>query len=314
MRLHAGLLLNQWLNALGGLALGQRHDSLCKLYVVSVTLSSALSPWMLVAMAGRRAVSVVWPHRAAALALRSRGPARLVVGVIVGVLFLAYAHAGYGFALRVDRSGRASADRCLLVPDRGYQVFYYYFQFLSNALTSYVPFALLLAFNSVLVWAVARSVRAARERLTSGGGQGRQSQAAAIRFRERQASSMTVTLIAVSVSFIVLSLPITVIGLVYKRPAYRDYRVGLVEHILAHEMATVVFRLMWYCAAAVNFYLYMLTGTKFRAEFKRLFAPCCQAARSKERSCCGGRGNVGGGHDVNGGGGDVERGAEREGE
>ena len=80
---------------------------------------------------------------------------------------------------------------------------------------------------------------------------------------------MTITLIATSVAFLLLTSPIavyTVIHGLFSSDALRDVR-----FFAASELALGVSLMVWYTNLGINFYLYCLTGARYRAEFLKLF-------------------------------------------
>ena len=119
-----------------------------------------------------------------------------------------------------------------------------------------VPFSCLVLCNSVLVWKLTVSVREARQRLTPGNTE-------QFKTRNKASNSVTLTVIIVSLTFIILTLPnglyLTMFLALFDDQTLR----GIAEGYLYD---TIIFLLL-YCNMAVNFYLYCLTGRRFRQEF-----------------------------------------------
>ena len=142
------------------------------------------------------------------------------------------------------------------------------FPWIDLVVTSLLPSSLLLVGNVLLATTVARSARLAR-RMTAPAGSARSD------VREKAASSLTVTLMSVSVTYLFLTLPVCVFLIVH--PYLHVGNDVLYQAWL--ELLWAVCNLMWYCNSIVNFYLYCLTGTRFRAQCKRLLC-CARAART----------------------------------
>ena len=143
----------------------------------------------------------------------------------------------------------------------------YVFPWIDLVVSSFLPSSLLLVGNVLLATTVTRSARLARRLTAAPTGSDRRSNV-----REKAASSLTVTLMSVSVTYICLSLPVCIFLIVQHygmRPGAR-YNAWM-------RLAWAVVSLMWYCNSTVNFYLYCLTGTRFRAQCKRLLCGACAA-------------------------------------
>ena len=80
---------------------------------------------------------------------------------------------------------------------------------------------------------------------------------------------MTITLIAMSVAFLLLTLPLAVYMILDRTLSYdtvHDIRLRADS-----ELAVSTGVVLWLTNLAINFYLYCLTGARYRAEFVKLF-------------------------------------------
>lgn len=75
---------------------------------------------------------------------------------------------------------------------------------------------------------------------------------------------MTVTLMAVSGAFILLTGPIGLLSLVMVSQASQQ------SHLVLFLAAPA--NLLWYINSSVNFFLYLLTGSRFRQELGNVFS------------------------------------------
>ena len=143
----------------------------------------------------------------------------------------------------------------------------YVFPWIDLVVSSFLPSSLLLVGNVLLATTVTRSARLARRLTAAPTASGRRSDV-----REKAASSLTVTLMSVSETYICLTLPVCtfLIAQHYGMRPGTPYEAWM-------RLAWAVVSLMCYCNSTVNFYLYCLTGTWFRAQCKRLLCGACAA-------------------------------------
>ncbi|XP_070182904.1 type-1 angiotensin II receptor B-like [Littorina saxatilis] len=240
----------------GGITVRASHKATCKLLSWIFNSAAIMSAWFLVAMTIQRAVSVVWPHRVDLVCTRTRSW-RIIVGITLLALLL-NSHLLYGIDVI------PGAPPSCVITDYGYARFLLDFWIYADiCMFSFVPFAFLLLGNVVLVSKLRKSLKDAVRHLGPDESQKRT--------RSSEALSISVTVIVVSMSFIVLTLPLALnnmLSILYhaegrgEEPNRDEYALGLFLQDL--------FRAIGYLNYALNFYLYCLTGTRFRNEFKTL--------------------------------------------
>jgi len=235
-------------------------DALCRIRVWISYAFNQMSAWILVAMTTYRAVSIVWPHRATKLLNRCNA-----VTVVVSIyLFCALtnAHLLYGHSLQPTEDSQTAHCFDSFVSD-GYRMFFRLdWVWVDMMMAVFLPFACLLVTNTVLIQKVGQSLREARDTLAEG-------RSDPFASRDKKLSSMTITLIATSVAFLMLTSPIVVYMIWYGTLAYdelNDVRLRATIHLASNAGL-----LLWYTNLGINFYLYCLTGARYRAEFVRLF-------------------------------------------
>ena len=234
-------------------------DALCRLRVWISYAFNQMSAWILVAMTTHRAFSIVWPHRASKLSKRCNA-----VTVVVSIdLFCALtnAHLLYGHSLQPTEDSQ-TAECFYSFVSGGYRMFFRRdWVWVDMMMAVFLPFACLLVTNTVLVRKVGQSLREARDTLAEG-------RSDPFASRDKKLSSMTITLIATSVAFLLLTSPIVVYMIWYgtlASDALHDVRVRATIHLASNAGL-----LLWYTNLGINFYLYCLTGARYRAEFVRL--------------------------------------------
>ena len=245
-----------WMEYTTGFPLYNAHNVTCKVSVVITYVSGIVSVWLLVVMTLQRAASVLWPHRVNIMFTLKKAK-RYTVG-IVSIVFLLNSHFFYGAVLAPSYNG-SQYYTCLyptLAPE--YNFFRdFIWTWIDALLFSLLPFAILISSNSVLIWKVSDSVRKARATVASG-------QSDQLSSRTKKVSSLTVTLIVVSVVFFLLTGPMSLYLII--APLVIDAEKQSEKESVIIDLIYWLLNLMWYSNSAVNFYLYCLTGTKFRAD------------------------------------------------
>ena len=242
----------QWVILAAGFSISSQHDAICKLHVFIMNASSGISAWIVVVMTTQRALSVVWPHRVNALCTQSRSWKMILV--IVVLFCLICSHMLYGYVvLRLPR------PRCG-IPYSGYE------SFIRNVwpkadmfIFSVVPFVCLFISNSVLIVKLRASVKSASGQFATSDIQ----QAS----RVTSANSVTLTAIIVSLTFVLLTLPRTIFNTV-------TFVIDTAITMETRDMFFFIGVIVYYLADinySINFYLYCLTGKKFRNEFRNIF-------------------------------------------
>ncbi|KAL8569574.1 hypothetical protein ACOMHN_044712 [Nucella lapillus] len=221
------------------------YDLLCTIPTFLWYASSLTSAWFLVAMTYQRVTSVVAPHRVGLLCTVRRG--KIIIAAIVILATLINVHFMFTWTYWYEyRECQAGAK---------YVEFIDMFTLLDIFLASVIPFILLGAGNAILVRQVIRSMRLSRKMR---GNPDQQS--------GDKVAPMTVTLILTSAAFFVLTFPTCVFD------AYRrTFAIQVEDEYLEAKLDLVetVTLFLWSSVSATNFYLYLLSGKKFREEAKR---------------------------------------------
>ncbi|KAL8590287.1 hypothetical protein ACOMHN_006403 [Nucella lapillus] len=274
--LYTGLLRN-WVKYLAHLDVRDMHSAVCKIHIFLVYVTSMTSAWFLVMMTTQRAISVVWPHKLRQL--HSRKTASISVAVIVVIICLFNAHQLYGYEVRYYPDyGQYYCD--YLDPD------YEHFArgpwpWVDMCLASLLPFAFLLTSNSLLMWKVTSSIRDVRKLTNTG----HKSQEVASH-RQKQSTSLNVTLIFLSAMFFLLTSPVCVFLILDHYFHFDLVSTGDPGHVAASTLGWGVTNLLLYTNSAINFYLYFLTGSRFRAQVWQCLLRVVLSRRSKTR-CVG---------------------------
>ncbi|XP_070173665.1 lysophosphatidic acid receptor 6-like [Littorina saxatilis] len=235
-------------------------DAVCRVRVWSAYALGQMSAWLLVSMTTHRALGILWPYRTKNL-LRKRNTG-IVIAVIVTTCTIFNAHVFYGHSM--DFHGNATESECFFsfTSDWYDHFFNRVWVWMDIVFSTLIPFVFLFGTNTILIRKVSRSLKEARENFAAGS-------SGEFKLRDRKLSSMSLTLITMSVSFLLLTSPICVY-MIMQNTLLAD-AADDVEVFVTGQLVFSLAMVLWYTNCAINFYLYCLTGSKYRAEIVRLF-------------------------------------------
>ncbi|XP_076435172.1 FMRFamide receptor-like [Babylonia areolata] len=234
-----------------------RYDLLCSLPKFVWNASGITSAWFLVAMTYQRVLSVIVPHRVGLLCTVGRG--KIIVAAIIVIACALNVQFLFTYVYWPEYG------QCQYHAKYVHILEAYEWQDLISF--SMIPFLSLSVGNSILVWQVIRSKQLSKhmrgntdQKTTSG---------------TDKVHSMTVTLILTSAAFLVLTLPICTYGVCAQMNFINisDNEFGAVI-----KLVKTVANMLWITSCASNFYLYLLSGSKFREETKRYLGLCCRVS------------------------------------
>ena len=244
-----------WIKFAFEFEMSAQNDTLCKLVVFLIYISGVLSAWTLVAMTAQRAVCVLFPHRANVLC--TVGKSKAIVLSMVLFITAMHAHILYGLYVGMQDGLKTCVFRADYAP-----FFQEVWNWVDMLCFSLLPWLCLAVSNSLLVWKLRLSLREAKLSLGSG-------QADRINDRKKKATSISITLIAVSTAFLLLTFPMSfnqIITFMFwmhgSASTLRSLRVFYYIHHISYPL--------WYANSCINFYVYCLTGSKFRREAKQI--------------------------------------------
>lgn len=224
-------------------------DTTCKMLPWMYYSLGTMSAWFLVAMTVQRVVCVVWPHRKRPT--HTRRKALLIVSVIVVLSFLLNSHLLYGIILQ-DRFSCGMKD--------DHRRFYDTWSWLELAFFSLLPFIFIIISNCLLIRTVVQASRDVRATMRVTGTENN-SHGDCLRW-------MNLTLITVSLTFVLLTLPSCIMTIMARQVNPNQWSLEERYHFQFWRLVT---DLLWFANSSSNFYLYILTGTKFREECKMMF-------------------------------------------
>nr|KAG5704422.1 hypothetical protein BaRGS_024277 [Batillaria attramentaria] len=231
------------------------HASVCKTQrFVDYTLGM-ISSFLLVTLTLQRATSVLCPYRTNVLFTRGR----CLLAVAIIVVCAALLNINLPFSMGLVVRPNSTDIECHFLDKQAEDYVKSVHNYLDVAFTSVIPSLIMIGSNAVIIWKVKQVEKRVHE-LTEGQNKTNKSS---------KTSQMTVTLIIVSVAFVLLTLPMTLFYFCTYTIEDEDELDGDLPD--SHYVVEAVVFLLYYSNAAVNFYIYCLSGTKFRQELRRLF-------------------------------------------
>ncbi|XP_052777447.1 galanin receptor type 2-like [Mya arenaria] len=249
--------LRNWIRFTWDVDIRLMSDTGCRLQVYVTYLSLHFSSWLLVAVTLERAISVILPHRVKLICTPKNAFAYtlilfLVLAALNTVNIVMYSLNGVKNLNCAPKTAEYRSFRDNI------------FEWIDLAVSFAIPFIILLAGNAVIIHHLQRS-RSRRDQLMAG--QGDRQDASG-----RYSRSVSVLLISLCLIFLVTMTPISAY-LVYYPIRYRQVEALYTRDALAgwHSFQELlfyhtVFSLLSYTNAALNFLLYVFSGTRFRSE------------------------------------------------
>lgn len=251
-------LFRRWLMYIFEVDIRLFHPALCKTHTWLVYSVILMSAWLLAVMTMERAISVWLPHHVTLLCTRRRA----VFSVVCILVFSLTVNSHFLYGVEVTFSiTNGTLERDCNAPTSSTDYWYFVhaiWPWIDFTLSSLMPLVALIIGNSIILWKVSDSARAAQN-LTAASIEDRPD-------RRKQISFMTVSLVTLSVVFFLTTTPICVYNVIehYVQDSMSD-----AQGDAQLTLVWAVVNMFMYTNSAVNFYLYCLSGAKFRKEFKR---------------------------------------------
>lgn len=248
----------KWLTILNeGKDISTKSETACIIIHFLSYFTYDLSVWLVVAMTVERFIAIHFPLKAAQMATPSR--ARKVT-LLLFVIFVAI-NSQLFWTVTID-------DREYCVPREAYEEFHdKVMPWLDAAIYSFVPFAVLLTFNILIIY---DNRRATMRRRSMRSQNHRNRTDSRQQFHQR----LTAMLLSVSFSFLVCTSP-KVIFMSIREYAFQFIVDGRVNYqgYASYLMASRISDFFLYLNHSINFFLYSIHGQRFRRELRRMF--CC---------------------------------------
>ena len=236
----------------------------CKFLALLALFALQNCTFLVVAMTIDKYIAIKWPHRAATYSTPRRAKLiALTIYVCVFVyniphFFLSSVIGGQCFNFGISNV---------------FSKVYSWFSFVLNAI---IPFTMLIHMNFVIVKAVRKSCKMFKPNdVTTRGGRGQEldSRQKTMKSAENQ---LTIMLLLVTTLFLILLCP------TYCRFIFVAF--AELDTLLEYDQSILLFRitaLLYISNSGINFFLYCISGQKFRNDLKELL--CCSGTRGKDQ-------------------------------
>ena len=248
-----------------GLHTHKWHLLECKFLAFLALFALQNCAFLVVAMTMDKYIAIKWPHRAALYSTPQR--AKTIAGSVyicaciynIPHFFLSSVIGGECFNFGISN------------------VFSKVYSWLSFVLNAIFPFTMLIYMNIVIVKAVRKSRKLFRvdERTTAG-----------IDTRQKSMKNvenqLTKMLLLVTTLFLILLFP-TYFRFIYMVFVKQDTPLEYAQSMLLFQITT----LLYISNSGINFFLYCISGQKFRNDLKELLCCCCQRKTQSQSSSTG---------------------------
>ncbi|XP_060588697.1 lysophosphatidic acid receptor 6-like [Ruditapes philippinarum] len=237
----------------------------CKFSVYLTYSSLQLSSWVLVAVTVERFICVVWPHRVR-LGCTPRSSVIMVI-ILSFVIFGGNTHILYGYG-RSDLLIFRNRGFCEPLYE-GYNTFWSKtYSWIDFIVVFVIPFCILLLANVTIIYKLRKTHEIRRNISIDKTGSHKTS--------SRDTRTVTIMLILLSVVFFICLTPVSIFYI------YRPYWLESITELQCidiyeyfrlrevYKLVEAITNLLGYINSAFNFVLYIVSGSKYRAELKAL--------------------------------------------
>ena len=234
----------------------------CKLIHFVVYTVSVSSAWLLIAVTVDRYIATV--HGIHAMTMCTQRRAVKVITCIVACVTILHLHFTWTMGLRESEKGYT----CRSAVKYEYLVDHIW-PWIDGLMYCFAPFTIIATLNTLIIVQVAKS-RRNRHRVSEYRCNGASSPSRSI---STNSYHVTFMLLVVSFTFLVCTLPTAVFAI------YRDVFVahygGNLQQLANMVLFRTVSKLLLYVNHSINFYLYLLSGQRFRQEMCAMIHDCC---------------------------------------
>ena len=258
-------LLRKWLAHLDVYDITAHSDWSCKLINMIVYTLTVSSVWLLIAVTVDRYIATVHGIHAQTMCTRRRA-ARVITAILI---FFTLFHSHFLWTMELTKSTYTDSFHC-----RSAANFVFFVEkvwpWIDGFLYCFAPFAIILILNTMIIVQVIRS-RRHRRNITRTFMTGEATPLATPRYAENS-FRVTVMLLLISFTFLFCTLPMAVVMIVR---AFLSYENITLQQIASYRLASTISELLLYTNHSINFYLYLLSGHRFRQEMCSMVRCCC---------------------------------------
>ena len=259
-------LLKTWIYYVFEYDIREQNSIVCKIHIWVSFWTDYTSTWLLVAVTLERCVSVWFPHKVKLIFTKHK--TYIIIVSIMVFMALLSSHFLYGVGLNVKTTDNETVvEFCDFISQSYYNFHRYIWPWIDYCFYSVFPSFILVFCNIAIIYRVKVS---SQHILRNESSNSNAIHNRSVASRKSQASSLTAMLLITSTAYVVLTTPVCVM-VIYKNIFGSDLDDAM------QSLVWAILSMMQYMNNCVNFVLYCVTGTRFRAELRNL---CC---RSKQR-------------------------------
>ena len=235
----------------------------CVLANTTFFTSTFCSTYFIISMTIDRFYSIISPHKAASFNTIKRAKTTIVFILIFSILF----NIPHAFITSNEQRQCVHFGKAVGLTGQ----FYYWLSFTANFA---FPFMSLLIMNSVIIHSIRKSYKIKGKNILKEEGKGQSEGQGQI--TKRSEMQVFVTLLLVTFAFLILTTPAYVFFLYIQ---FFDYTKS-VQRLAGFHLFYHVAQKLQYTNCGINFFLYVISGAKFRADLSKLFQ-CYKTARKE---------------------------------
>ena len=230
--------------------------------------------WSIVLMTAERAVSVISPLRAREICSRKRMGIALVsvtASVFLSFLYLLISVQMYSTVRYDEFTGEPIYYKSCRVKDEYYDRINRALHWHDMLLSSVIPSCLIFIGNGLIIYHLTKAQIQRRKTIHVDNQ------------NQTGSSSITLILVTVSVTYLITTLPVTI----YLHRWDQWYDLTTLEGAVKAHFTYAVVHMLYYGNNTINFWLYFLSGRKFRAAFVAIFCPCRKKTKETKTNASG---------------------------
>ncbi|CAC5426386.1 unnamed protein product [Mytilus coruscus] len=247
-------LLRQWILNTFNVDIRATSSTACKIHIWILYSSMDYSAWILIAVTIDRVLLIWFPNKMQCICTKKM--AVLVLLCIASFLFLINSHILYGYELSTGKT----ANHCDFVSKSYEQFWISSWPSIDLVIFCILPVGFLVVGN-ILIFVKVLISRRTVKRQVSAYNTSSQNQ------RDSKFSSMTAMLIAVNCVFIVCNIPSRAFMIEHTSWSFDTCGYNYAKM----SLLWCIFNLSMYVNNSVNFLLYIVSGSRFRNEIKKMF-------------------------------------------
>lgn len=248
--------LNTWLRYVFEKDIARSGTAMCKLYYFAVFLFPHMSSWLIVLLTVERTFATYFSQKYKLISGAKTGC--ITVAVLFMVLFALNSHLIYGHVSYPDEN----ITLCDFIDYDYADFFIFYWAWIDFAVYCFLPVCIIILANTATVLRVFKVTRSTSASLSESA-------------RKRNRYLLLVTLM-VSISFVLLTSPWAI------HIAFAPFLLEDLHNLTPTQLRLeTAFYTLLFTNHAVNFFLYVLSGPRFREDLKAVFTTCAQDLR-----CC----------------------------